>query len=110
MGEVSILEGVLLEEYERSLRTTEALEDAIADLPAGYVRESKRGGRVYYYLQRREGNRVVSKYVPRDRVDDLRSQIERRKSYEEGLKAQKRARRQIEHALGRRFMDEHATR
>lgn len=110
MEEASILEGVLLEEYERSLRTTEALQDAIATLPSGYIRESRRGGRVYYYLQRREGKRVVSEYVPRDRVDELRGQIERRKSYAEGLKAQEKNRAQIERALGRRFIDEHTSR
>lgn len=110
MEDESILEGVLLEEYERSLRTTEALENAIATLPRGYIRESRRGGHVYFYLQRREGKHVVSEYVPRDLVDELRKQIEQRKSYARGLKAQEKSRRQIERALGRKFINEHTTR
>ena len=110
MGDVSILEGVLLEEYERSLRMTVALEDEVSSLPKGYVRESRRNGHVYYYLQRREGDRVVSEYVPRKLVEELRDKIVRRKACERGLKAQERSRRQIEKALGKRFLDEHAAR
>lgn len=110
MREPSILEGVLLEEYERSLSTTAALESAIAALPSGYIRESRRGGRVYYYLQRREGKRVISEYVPRERVGELREQIELRKSYARGLKTQERSRMQIERALGREFIREHTAR
>ena len=110
MDDVSILEGVLLEEYERSLRMTAALEDEVSSLPKGYVRESWRNGHVYYYLQRREGERVVSEYVPRELVEELRDKIVRRKACERGLKAQERSRWQIEKALGKRFLDEHTAR
>lgn len=110
MGNISILEGVLLEEYERSLRITAVLEEEVSLLPKGYVRESKRNGHVYYYLQRREGDRVVSEYVPHDRVEELRDKIGRRKTCERGLKIQERNRRQIEKALGKKLLDEHIAR
>lgn len=110
MAEVTILEGVLLEEYERAVRTVEALAEAMRELPRGYLRERERNGRTYYYLQRREGNRVVSEYVPRERVNEVRAQVERRHELAAGLKVQERSRRQIEKALGRRFIDEHTAR
>ena len=76
----------------------------------GTGRESWRNGHVYYYLQRREGERVVSEYVPRELVEELRNKIEHRKACERDLKLQERNRRQVEKALGKGFLDEHTAR
>ena len=44
MGDVSLLEGVLLEEYKRSLRVTATFWTRSARYLAGYVRESRHDG------------------------------------------------------------------
>lgn len=104
---MSILEEVLVEEYERSLRVSGAFAAELADLPRGSVRERVINGRTYYYLQYREGNHVKSDYVPRRDLEQLRKRLMRRKEIAAALKEQERSRRQIEKALGRRFLDEH---
>ena len=105
---MSILEEVLLEEYDRSLRISRSIEEALAVLPKGYVRERVVNGRCYYYLQRREGSRVLSEYVPAARADDVKAQVGRRKELEQALREQARTRRQIERALGKELIGERA--
>ena len=101
----SVLEEILLEEYDRSARMINALDAEIASLPRGSIREKIIKGRVYYYLQYREGSRVRSVYVPKADVETLREQLEARSRCISEKKAQERAMHQIERALGRRLAD-----
>ena len=55
---MSILEEVLMEEYDRSLRISRAIEAENALLPRGSVRKRMINGRPYFYLQYRDGTRV----------------------------------------------------
>ena len=103
---MSILEEILVEEYERSVRVSRALAAELIDLPRGSVRERVINGRTYYYLQYREGSHVRSDYVPRKDVEELRKRLMRQKEIAAALKEQERSRKQIERALDRRFLDE----
>ena len=103
-----MLEEVLLEEYDRSLRVSRALEAELATLPRGSVRERTIGGGTYYYLQYRDGPHVRSEYVPRDEVSRVRKLLARRREVSDALREQERSRKQIERALGRGFIVEHA--
>lgn len=105
---MSILEEVLLEEYDRSCRLSRALEAELAELPKGSIRERVINGRIYYYLQYRDGVQVKSDYVRSSEVEELRRMIARRKELVKALKEQASAQSQIERALGRRFVREHA--
>jgi hypothetical protein len=99
---MSVLEEVLAEEYGRSLRMTRALEKELSTLPKGYVRARTIRGRTYYYLQRRDGDRVRSDYVRREDAERVMALVDRRREIAAALKEQERTRRQIERALGRR--------
>ena len=105
---MSIIEEMLLEEYDRSRRVSVALARELAGLPRGSVRERIIAGKTYFYLQFRDGSHVRSQYVPRSEVSELRRLLARRKEIVAALKEQERSRAQIERALGRRFIDEHA--
>ena len=105
---MSVIEEVLLEEYERSGHVIRALETELAALPRGSLRERVVDGRTYYYLQYREGSHVRSDYVPRADAERVRAQVARRREVLAALREQERSRRQIERALGRGFIDEHA--
>lgn len=99
---MAVLEGVLEEEYRRSLRVTAALEREMAALPKGSIRKREISGHEYYYLQWRDDSHVRSKYVKRGELEELRRQLEVRRSHVEALKEQAKSRRMIERALGRR--------
>lgn len=100
---MSVIDEVLQEEYERSSRISAALEAELAGLPRGSIRERVIKGKPYYYLQFREGGHVRSRYVSRDEVGVLRSQLVRRKEVLAALKEQKESRKKIERALGKEF-------
>ena len=56
----SIFEEELLEDYRRSLRLVELIEEELERLPRGLMRERKIHGMPYFYLQFREGRRAIS--------------------------------------------------
>lgn len=102
---MSVLEQVLEEELDRSSRLSEAMRCEMESLPKGSIRKREVRGRVYYYLTHREGDRVISDYVRADDVDRLRGQLERRKELKRSLSEQKKVRRQLCRALGRKCED-----
>ncbi|HJG36689.1 hypothetical protein [Enorma phocaeensis] len=99
---MSVLEEVLEEEYDRSVRMSRRIEAELAVLPKGSVRKREIRGHVYYYLNYREGDKVKSKYIPAADVEKIRLQLSRRKELIAAQKEQQRSRKQIERALGRR--------
>lgn len=99
---MSVLEDVLSEEYARSLRLSRLMEKELTTLPKGSVRVRTIRGREYYYLNHREGDRVISDYIPASEVEEVRAKVDRRRELKAALKEQERSRKQIERALGGR--------
>lgn len=56
-------------------------------LPKGSISEKAVRNRIYYYLKYRNGNKVVSQYISKSRIDELRKQIEKRKHIEAMMKS-----------------------
>ena len=61
------------EEYER--------------LPKGSISEIQKGAKKYYYLKYRDGKKVISQYVSKERIEEVRAQVEKRKHIEAMLKS-----------------------
>ena len=104
---MKIIEEVLLEEYQRTLRIRKALLDEMAELPKGSLQRKKIKGKEYCYLQYRDGDAVKSMYVREPEVAGYASRIERRKDNAAALKELDQTLRQIERALGKDFINEH---
>ena len=49
-----------------------------SNLPKGVICESKRGEKTYCYLKYRDGKKVVSVYLSKDRADEVKGLVERR--------------------------------
>ena len=105
---MSILEDVLIEEYDRSLRILHAIEEENKSLPRGSIRQKIVGGRKYYYLQYREGKQVRSKYVKKADLELLQQNLKRRKENEASIKELTKSRKQIIKALGKDYVYEHS--
>ena len=63
------------------------LEDRISKLPNGYISVKHISGLTYYYLQHREGDHILSEYVPTGHINSVRRRIALRKFCEKQLKA-----------------------
>lgn len=105
---MSIMEDVLLEEYDRSKRISKALEEEIASIPKGSIQKKIINGKEYCYLQYRANNSIKSDYIKPDEVEKIKSAIEKRKNDIVALREQKKSQKQIEKALGKDFINEHA--
>ena len=56
-------------------------------LPKGSISEKIVGDRVYYYLKYRAGKKVVSRYIGKAQIDEIRKQIEKRRHVETMIKS-----------------------
>ena len=66
-----------------------ALENVIANLPRGYISVKHISGKVYCYRQWREGNKIISVYVPEALLAGVKRKIAARKEQEALLRAVK---------------------
>ena len=66
------------------------IENAIAALPRGYISVKHISGHVYNYRQWREGEKIISEYVPEAFLNSVKRKIATRKEQEELLKAVKK--------------------
>ncbi len=83
---MSILDELLKEEYERSLKIKEAIEKELEDLPDSYLSTKIINEKPYYYLQKRSADKIISSYVPVAEVDEKKKLTERRKKLKKSLK------------------------
>ena len=62
-------------------------KEEYGNLPKGSIFEKAVGERVYYYLKYRDGKRVVSQYISKSQIDEIRQQLEKRKHIEAMIKS-----------------------
>lgn len=85
---MSLLENMILQEKQRIAFIIARYEKQLKELPKGSLVEKKVNNNNYYYLQYREGKKVVSSYIGKDenKINETRSRIEKRKHIESMLK------------------------
>ena len=67
-------------EYRTLLAKKLAMESELVALPTGYISKKNIKGNVQYYLQRRNGSKIVGTYIRNEDVDTVTAQIARRKA------------------------------
>ena len=72
------------------LNEREQIEENIKALPVGYISVKQISGHTYYYRQWREGNKIISEYVPEAFLNSVKRKIATRKEQENLLKAVKK--------------------
>ena len=86
---MSIVFGVLQEEYERLQQLAAAYRNHIAKLPKGSLQIKQRQGQSYVYLTYRKQRKVISQYIGKTgspQVEELAQQIKTRTQYAQKLK------------------------
>ncbi len=72
-------------EYRDLLSKKLFLESELDKLPIGYISKKTIKGKAQFYLQRREGNKVIGTYIKCEDVDMVSEGIDKRKRYIEEL-------------------------
>lgn len=62
-------------------------QEALAELPKGTISEKQVKGNTYYYLKYRDGKKIVSKYIGKREIEELKQQIDRRRHIEAMIKS-----------------------
>ena len=75
------------------------IEKVIDSLPRGYISVKNISGHTYYYRQWREGNKIISSYVPESYLNVIKQKIEIRKQNEQLLKILKKDYKKAEKAV-----------
>lgn len=106
MAENSVLQMVMLEEYERLLRLIDGIEVELKELPKGYISRKHIRNKYSYYLQWRDGDKIKSQYISADKLEELQEKVARRQSLEKALRSHKHDKKRIEVALGTSFIQQ----
>ena len=96
---MSVLNGVLHEEYDRINRVILRIEQELRDLPRGYISEKKISGKIYYYLQYREDGKLKSFYLKGEEIISYRRLINHRNELQSKLKELQADRKKLEKIL-----------
>jgi len=83
---MAILEGILKESLAYYRDLDRRLRSRLAQLPRGSVFQRRIGRQKYFYLKVREGNRVVSRYLGKERPMALQTSIQERRLIKHQLK------------------------
>jgi hypothetical protein len=85
----SVVFGVLQDELDRNRRMQSRYRQEIDQLPKGSLYLRKINHQQYYYLNYREKNKVVAKYLGKQdepKIEDMKKSIAERKRYDDLLK------------------------
>lgn len=83
---MSFLMGVFEEELDRLEREKAVYEEQLQLLPKGYISKKNIRGKVSYYLQHREGDKIISKWISAEELPKVEAQVKRRKRLEDALR------------------------
>lgn len=77
----------VMQEKQRIEYMLEKYQSELADLPKGTISEKNVSGKVYYYLKYRDGKKVVSQYVSKKEIGNVRGLVEKRRHIEAMIKS-----------------------
>lgn len=66
-------------EYRMLINKKQQKENEMLSLPVGYISKKTIKGNTQYYLQRRDGAKIIGSYVRCDEVEEISKKIEKRK-------------------------------
>ncbi len=76
---MKVLKGILKDSKEYYEKEKKLLEKELSKLSKGNIKKRKIGNKDYYYLQHREGKKVIHDYLGKSEPKEIIKNIERRK-------------------------------
>lgn len=98
----ALVKSVFQDELARNQRLVERYEKELQSLPKGSVFKRKIGNQEYYYLNYREGQKVISKFLGNINeydIEQLQSKLNKRKEYQSLLKNLKAEQKELKKEL-----------
>ncbi len=83
---LSVLDDVLREEHERAKKIRKMMQTELDQLPKEYISRKNIRGNVVCYLQKREADKIVSRYIPKSDEELWGKKIERRRQLQASIR------------------------
>jgi hypothetical protein len=102
---MSIIKDILRDERDRLILLRDQIGEQILSLPKGSLSRKKRNNHNYYYLAFRKGEKVVFKYIGKEKspeVESFEKEIKQRRKLEKRLREIKASLKEIKRGLGER--------
>lgn len=99
---MAILKGILKDSLDYYLDLDRRLRARLKELPRGSLLKRRIGRKDYYYLVSRNGSRVISRYVGKEKPIELEKQIEERRLIRRQMKEIQENLRMLERLEGRK--------
>ena len=84
---MNMILSTVLQEKQRIDYMLARYQETLSELPKGTISEKLINGNTYYYLKYRDGKKVISKYVVKDNIQEVKEQIEKRRHIEAMIKS-----------------------
>ncbi len=75
------MKNIIITEYESLIKELQMINSQMQVLPKGYISKKTIKGKQYFYLQNRANGKVLSKYIKKDDVEKISSELELSKKY-----------------------------
>lgn len=99
------IESSIQKEYQTIVRKEAEYQKRLEKLPAGSIQKKIISGKEYYYLQRREGKRVLSTYIKSRELEKVKADIQLRKQLSQEIEAIKERKGLMEKLTGRSILN-----
>ena len=83
---MKVLKGILDESREYYEMEQKELKKELSNLPKGSIKKRRFGNGSYYYLQHREGKKIVHDYLGKSEPEEIIGKLKKRKALEKELK------------------------
>ena len=100
-----VISGMLQDELNRCREMLSSLEKSVSELPRGAINERKKRYKdkvySYYYLKYREGEKVYSKHIAKNQIQELLEKLALRKKYEKEMQVYQKKIDYLNRIMGR---------
>lgn len=96
---MNLIISTILQEKERIDRMLERYQEELEKLPKGTIFARKVRQSTYFYLKYRDGKKVISRYIPKKDVEEIRKKVEKRRHIETMIRSLQEERTIAEQAL-----------
>ncbi len=84
---MNLIISTVMQEKQRIDYMLAKYQEALAELPKGTISEKQVKDNTYYYLKYRDGKKIISKYIGKKEIEELKQQIDRRRHIEAMIKS-----------------------
>ena len=99
---MKVLKGILSESENYYLSIQNKIQKKLSQLPQGSIKERKIAEQKYYYLQKRLGNKIVHKYLGKNRPGEIIKQLQVRNALKIELKKINEALKMLKRVKGKK--------